>query len=319
VLVDPHVTRPLPFAGLGYVDFDFLGTGAQVNGFFGGVFAQLAWAVPSLGGSRWQVHGSGFAVLASYNDRAFASGVERHEQNLRQRPARLALGVARPLGGRTRLRAGYELDYTRLERAETTAPDFVVPASPVEHGIRVALEAQRGAWSADAWWNLGRRQGWRAWGFPGTEPGGRVVQRFGASAGRSFVLPPKGVARVEASWMGGRGLDRFSRYGFDGFQNRLRGYPAATVRYDRGAVGHGVLTWNAARALRLDGFLDVARVRDAGWGPRARTYVGVGAAVEAPLPMRALAAVEWGYGFQARGAAGETGTHVVRVTAYKTF
>jgi hypothetical protein len=319
VLVDPNIGRPLPFAGVSYVDFDFLRTGAQVNGFFGGVFASLSWTLPSLGGSRWQAHGSGFAVLASYNDRAFSGGVERYEENLRQKPARLALGVARPLWGQTRLRLGYEVDYTRLGRADTTAAEFVVPVSPLVHGIRVGLEAHGGPWSAEAWWNGAVRQRWEAWGFSGSEPGGAAFQRFGASAARSFVLSPRAVARVDAAWMGGRGLDRFSRYGFDGFQNTLRGYPTATVRYDHGGVVRGALTCNAARKVRLDGFLDAARVRDPGIDPRSRTYVGVGAGLEAPLPLRALASVEWGYGFQARGRSGQHGAHVVRVTAYKVF
>ena len=37
-------------AALSYLDFDFLGTGAQVNAFFAGAFLQGAVAVPSLGG-----------------------------------------------------------------------------------------------------------------------------------------------------------------------------------------------------------------------------------------------------------------------------
>jgi hypothetical protein len=319
VLVDPNISRPLPFAGLSYLDLDFLGTGAQVNAFFGGAFAQLAWTVPSLGGSRWQAHGSGFAVLASYNDRAFSGGLERYEENLRQRPARLALGVARPLGDATRLRVDYELEYTRLARADTTAAEFVVPVNPVVHGIRVALEAQRGPWSASAWWNGARRQRWAPWGLSASEAGAAGFQRFGASAARSFVLSPGAVARLDAAWMAGRGLDRFSRFAFDGFENRLRGYPSATIRYDHGGVVRGALTWNAGKRVRLDGFLDAARVRDPGSGPRPRTYLGVGAGFEAPLPLQFLASVEWGYGVQARGGDGGTGTHVVRVTAYKVF
>ena len=280
VLVDPNISRPLPFAGLSYLDFDFLGTGAQVNASFGGAFAQLAWTVPSLLGSRWQAHGTGFAVLGSYNDRAFSGGLERYEENLRQRPARLALGVGRPLGDATRLRVEYELEYTRLARADTTAPEFVVPVSPVVHGIRVALEAQRGPWSASAWWNGAHRQRWAPWGLAASEPGAAGFQRFGASAARSFVLSAGAVARLDAAWMGGYGLDRFSRYAFDGFENRLRGYPSATIRYDRGGVARGALTWNAGKRLRLDGFVDAARVRDPGpvpgrghtwaWGPASR-------------------------------------------------
>lgn len=319
MLVDPNISRPLPFAGLSYLDLDFLGTGAQVNASFGGAFAQVGWTVPSLGGSRWQAHGSGFAVLASYNDRAFSGGLERYEENLRQRPARLAVGVARPLGDVTRLRVDYELEYTRLARADTTAADFVVPASPVVHGLRVALEVQRGPWSASAWWNGARRQRWAPWGFSASEAGAVGFERFGASAARSFVLSPGAVARLDAAWMAGRGLDRFSRYAFDGFENRLRGYPGATIRYDRGGVARGALTWNAGKRVRLDGFVDAARVRDPGFGPRPRTYLGVGAGFEAPLPLRSLVSVEWGYGVQARGQDGGTGTHVVRVTAYKVF
>jgi hypothetical protein len=319
VLVDPNISRPLPFAGLSYVDFDFLGTGSQLNGLFGGVFAQLAWAHPSLGGSRWQLHGSGLAIFASYNDRAFTGGTERYEENLRQRPARLSIGAARPLSERSRVRLSYELAYTRLGRADTTAAEFVVPVSPVVHGLRVAVETQRGPWTAGAWWNPARRQTWRPWGVLGSERGVSGFQRFGLSAARSFVLSPRSVARLEALWMAGRGLDRFSRYAFDGFENRLRGYPSAAVRYDRGTVAHGVVTCNAARHLRLDGFLDAARVRDPAFGPGSRTYVGAGAAPEAPLPLGALASVEWGYGFQARGRAGDVGTHVVRVTGYKVF
>ena len=34
----------------------------------------------------------------------------------------------------------------------------------------------------------------------------------------------------------GSDLDRFSRYALGTFDNRLRGYPSALIRYDRGAV-----------------------------------------------------------------------------------
>ena len=119
--------------------------------------------------------------------------------------------------------------------------------------------------------------------------------------------------------MGGRDLDRFSRYSFGTFDNRLHGYPAALIRYDRGAVLRSALGWSAARALRIDGFLDTAQVRDPGFGSRSRNYTGFGAALEAPAPFHMLAAVEWGYGIRGINANGTTGTHVVRVTAYKVF
>jgi hypothetical protein len=133
------------------------------------------------------------------------------------------------------------------------------------------------------------------------------------------VFSPRLVGRVEAAYMTGRDLDRFSRYTFGSFDNRLRGYPSALIRYDRGAVVRGSAAWSAGRLLRLDGFLDSAYVRDPGFGPHGRSYSGVGAAAEVPAPFGTLVAVEWGYGFQGLNSDGRRGTQVLRVTGYKIF
>jgi hypothetical protein len=321
-IVDPNIKAPLPFAGLSYLDFDFLGTGAQVNAFFAVAFAQAAVAVPSLGGTRWQLHGTAFATLAEYNDRSFRQGVEQYEENLRQRPARLSLAVVRPLSPRWRARVGYELGYTRLRRSDLTSPRFVEPVSPLVHALRLSLEGQRGPWTATAWWSPARRQRWRTWGWTG-DPAGAAsdasFQRFGATLERSFVLTPAALVRVEAAWMSGTGLDRFSRFGFDAFENRLRGYPSAGLRFDRGGVLRTAAAWNVAPALRLSAFADTALARDPGFGQALRGYSGVGAGMEAPLPWKALAAGEWGYGFQGRDREGGRGTHVFRITVYRIF
>jgi len=322
VLVDPNIDHPLPFAGLSYLDFDFLGSGAQVNAFFGGAFAQLAFAVPSLRGTRLQLHGAGFATLAEYNDRSFRNGVEIYGEDVRQRPARFALGLLHPLGPRWRARADYELTCTRYRRADFADPAFAPPASAPVHGVRLALEAQEGPWSASFWWGAARRQRWPEWGVPGNpefRAGAIGFQRYGAELARSFVFSPRLVGRAEVAWMAGRDLDRFSRFSFDGFDNRLRGYPSAGLRYDRGAVLRTAGSWNAWRRLRLDGFLDGAFLRDPGFGASEKGYLGAGAGLETALPKGLLLAVEWGYGFQARDRDGNKGVYVFRATAYKIF
>ena len=322
VLVDPNIDHPLPFAGLSYLDFDFLGTGAQVNAFFGGAFAQLAFAVPSLGGTRLQLHGAGFATVVEYNDRSFRHGLEIYDEDVRQRPARFALGLLHPLGPRWRARADYELSYTRYRRADFADPAFAPPASTPVHGLRLALEAQEGPWSASFWWGAARRQRWPEWGLPGNpefHAGAIGFQRYGAELARSFVLSPRFVGRAELAWMAGRDLDRFSRFTFDGFDNRLRGYPSAGLRFDRGSVLRTAVSWNAWRRLRIDGFLDGAFVRDPGFGSGEKAYAGAGAGLETALPRGLLLAVEWGYGFQARDRDGNRGAHVLRATAYKIF
>lgn len=322
VILDPNISVPLPFAGLSYVDFNLFGTGTQLSAFFGGSYGQLAFSVPSLGGSRWQLAGRAFGIASSYNDRSFRNGREIYAENIRQRPGQASVWLLRSLTPLISVRLGYDLDYTRLARGELTAPTFEAPANQMVHGARVALDAQRAGWNASLWWNPAVRSGWRAWGFPGSadyRPSHRDFQRYGASLARSAVITPRVVARVEGAWMAGRDLDRFSRYTFGTFDNRLRGYPSALIRYDRGAVVRSALAWSAGKLARFDGFVDSAMVRDPGFGRRLRNYTGVGAAAEVPAPFGTLLALEWGYGFRGVNGDGSLGTQVVRISAFKVF
>lgn len=320
-IVDPNISHPLPFAGISYVDFDLFGTGTQFNGFYGGTFGQLALSVPALAGSRWQLAGRAFGIATSFNDRAFVNGKEQYDRNIEQRPLHGSIWVMRPLTPRVSIRAGYELDLVHYSASGTTSSEFMVPAAQVVHALRIGLELHRAGWNASAWWSPAMRTGWRAWGTGGAEfeSRHRDFQRYGVSLARSVVLTPALVGRIETSGMGGRDLDRFSRYAFGAFDNRLRGYPAALIRYDRGAVVRGALAWSAAPRLRIDGFVDSAFVRDPGLGRNYQQFTGLGAAMETPAPFGTIVAGEWGYGIQGRTVDGTRGTHVFRVTAYKVF
>jgi hypothetical protein len=144
-------------------------------------------------------------------------------------------------------------------------------------------------------------------------------ERFGASLLRSQAWSRRVTTRIEAAVMGSRGLDRFSRYAFGTFDNRLRGYPSALIRYDRGGVIRTAAAVSVFRVMRLDGFADSALVHDPGFGPGLRHYTGLGAAVEAPAPFGTLVAVEWGYGLQGINTNGRRGTQVLRLSGYKVF
>ncbi len=125
------------------------------------------------------------------------------------------------------------------------------------------------------------RHRWREWGEqPASIDQARAFQRFGTLVARTLTPGRTLASRVEASWMDGVDLDRFSRYSFGAFDNRLR---------------------------------------DTGFGGRARGYPGAGAAVEVGGPFRTLWSVEWGYGFRGRRECGRLGTQALRVTGYRTF
>ena len=321
-IVDPNISTPLPFAGLSYVDFDLFGTGTQFNGFFGGTFGQLAFSVPSIKGTRWQVAGRAFGIASAYNDRAFENGREMYAENVRQRPAHASVWLVRPVSARLSIRAGYELDYTHYDRSESTDVGFAVPAAQLAHALRLSVDFHQAGWNASAWWSPAVRTGWRPWGR--TDSGDYQArhgdyQRYGLSLGRSAAVTPRLVAHVEGNWMSGHDLDRFSRFAFGAFDNQLHGYPSALIRYDRGAVVRNALAWSAGRRLRLDGFADFAFVEDPGFGRGFRPFTGIGGAIETPAPFGTLLAGEWGFGVQGRNSDGGRGTHVFRITAYKVF
>ena len=318
VLIDPNITVPLPFAGLSYVDLNLFGTGTQLNAFFGGSYGQLSWSVPSIGNSQWQAHGRAFGILARYNDRSFHAGVEHYAENITQRPAHLSAGLVRRVTSRVRVRMDYELDYTAFDRAATTSAAFVVPVNALVHGLLTAVEGESGPWSVRAWWNPAARQRWSSWGIEGAEESARTFQRFGMVVARTLALGRTVGSRVEVAWMDSVDLDRFSRYSFGAFENRLRGYPTASIRYDRGAVARSVTSWSS-RGWRIDAFADMAVVKDPGFGAAYRGYPGAGAAFEAGGPFRTLWSVEWGYGFHGRREDGGTGTQALRVTGYRSF
>jgi hypothetical protein len=320
VIVDPNISIPLPFAGLSYIDFNLFGTGTQFSGFYGGSYGQLAFSAPSVRGTRWQIAGRAFGIASSYNDRAFEHGLERYDRGIRQRPAQVAVWTLRPLSSRTALRLEYDWDYNRYARADVTAPEFHVPRNQNAHAAKIGLDAQRAGWQATAWVSHAHRIGWREWGIPGDDD--RALhsdyQRYGATLLRSAAITPSFTTRVDGAVMGGRHLDRFSRYTFGTFDNRLHGYPSALVRYDHGGVARTAAAWTIG-VVRLDGFGDLAFVHDPAFGPGLRRYAGTGAALEAPGPFRTLLSLEWGYGFQGIDTNGRKGTHVFRLSGYKVF
>ena len=314
VLADPGIDGLLPYVGLGYLDLDVLGTGTRLNAFAAGPFVQAAWSAPVRG---WQVEARAFASLVEYNDRSFRNGAERYDENVRQRPASGSLEALAP-PGRWRARVAYDVARPGLRRGPDTAAAFVAPANPTVHSLRLGLETEAAGWSLSAWGSASRRSAWTSWGTEAAAvDDARDFQKAGLRAARAFVLAPRAVARLDLAAMAGRDLDRFSRFAFDGLENRLHGAPLASVRFDRGLVLRTSVSTALARGLRADGFVDAALVRDPTLGGGARAFPGLGAALQGSLRGALSLGLEWGYGPRSRDGEGRPGAHVWRLTAYK--
>ena len=181
-----------------------------------------------------------------------------------------------------------------------------------------AIEGQRAGWARD-------RSGGPRGGSDGSRgamsPALRRItpdddyQRFGATISRS--IRSRRARRASRGGLDdGRDLDRFSRYAFGTFDNRLRGYPSALIRYDRGGVLRGA-AWAADGSCGWT----VCRhrlVHDPGFGP------GFGELHRHRRPLRSARAVRharrgrMGLRFQGE-CQGPLGTQVIRISGYKVF
>jgi hypothetical protein len=136
------------------------------------------------------------------------------------------------------------------------------------------------------------------------------------------LFSPRVTTRIEAAVMGGRDLDRFSRFAF-GHRSTTgcRAIPSALVRYDRGAVPQdGGRRGRPRRWLRLDAFGRYGRgASDPGFGPGLRITPAFGAASRRPAPFGHAQSPSSGIRRQGVNAERRRGTHVVRISGYKVF
>jgi hypothetical protein len=320
VLLDPGIDHPLPFLGGSWSELDLFGSGSQLSAQLGGAFARVGFTRPEIGGPDWHLRAEAAGAIVEYNDRSFREGVERHDEVLRQRPLRATLLLERRLGSRLRARIGYELSFTRLRAGADTAATFRVPRSPLTHGLRTELHGERGPFAASLWSVLARRASWHAWGHPGGEGDDvrRDSLRGGLTLSRVLLARPRAQARLHLEGTAGRGLDRFSRFGFDAFENRLAGYATNALRHDGALVGRLAFAATPHSRLRLAGFVDGARVRHSSAASGSANHGGAGLTAETPLGPLVLSA-EWARGFAAPTQHGPAGPSVVRVAVFAAF
>ncbi|HEY3176067.1 MAG TPA: hypothetical protein VGK94_09970 [Candidatus Polarisedimenticolia bacterium] len=242
-----------PFVGLNYFDFNWRGTGTQLDVAFAGALLDVVWTDPALGKSRWElsVEGRGVAMPDSFK-KVSDSGRET-EEDLRVLEERLYLTVGRRLGSYQKVELGTELAYDNYDRRDTTDPDFKLPPTRPAVTLSPRWRYLRSGYSLDLWFSQGRRFGWGDWGLqPDPDPNAVVpanprpeggsgddlsFQRWGVGLLKSFYSSRMQKLSVGGGLMAGRDLDRFSRYRIGEFRNaRVRGYNGYDVSFDRGAT-----------------------------------------------------------------------------------
>ncbi len=282
VFWDDALDYPVPLAGVNYFDLDFRGGKRQLNAFFGGVLGIVSYADPRLFGSDFDLGANLFAFAIPLGDTVYRDGDEIPGEEVRALPARLSLHLGHPLGSYGKLGASYEAAYSNFQQADETAPGFRLPSDHVEHRFGLDLQLSRAGYRLRLGGSLHRRSEWEPWGFPGNpeyDPEAREYETWEVAASKNWYLADFRKVGLELNYLGGSGLDRFSKYGFGYFGgNRVHGYQIGKVRAEEAWAAHLTYGFEVGQLLRLDAIGDVAWATDAASGLDRELLAGVGLA-----------------------------------------
>jgi hypothetical protein len=303
------VDFPIPFIGLDYFDYDFRGRGQQVNLFLAGAANLLTWADPALGRSRLDLSADLSLVGFATTDRFFVAGEEREDAEIKSRSQSLSVTLGVPLGRFLKFRGTYGLRYENFQAGEDMAGDFIQPQDTLVHSADLDLQLNRRGFTATADMRGFRRVDWELWGDP--NPGSDLVDSrvgdFSAdfqdyalwsfSVSQDFFLKEFQKVGLSAIWLDGSDLDRFSRYQFSFFGEklRLRGFSGSGVRFDQGVLARVRYTFNLADVVTFEAGIDHARVENLPADEGYQDHTGIGVAGKFLGPWGLIIKLEYGY------------------------
>ena len=135
--------------------------------------------------------------------------------------------------------------------------------------------------------SFGSRADWKEWGDPRNTDtprqeffeGSKDFVLYEGTVSKDFFLPLNQKVHTSLNLAGGSDLDRFSKYHFGFFGNRVRGFSGAGIRYTQGARAQVQYAFNLGQVIRFDATVDHARPTDdyqnlTGFGISGQTILG---------------------------------------------
>jgi hypothetical protein len=280
VFYDDALDYPLPLAGLNYFNFDFKGTGKQVNLFFAGALLTANVSEPRLFGSRFDAGADIFALAIPTTDSLFRDNREVDAEDVEQRVGTVGFKLGHPIGNFVKVGAEYEILSLNYGKADDTADDFVIPSDNFLHALELSASFARSGYRLSANGSYNRRSKWELWGLPGNpdfSEDKRDFLRWEARASKNWYLPSFQKVGLELDYSSGSELDRFSKYQFGFFGGtRVHGYQSNRVRATEVWAGHASYGFEIGQAFRLEAIGDAALATDEDTGLDRELLGGLG-------------------------------------------
>jgi hypothetical protein len=317
----------LPFAGADFFDFDFHGTGTQMNIVWAGPFLDLSWTDPHLTDPEGDHAPVALTLAGSFDGiprkdrRATDLGTDAGE-DVDIYPEGLRADLSVPIGRFFKWTLEPHLNYSVFRRRSDTSDAFVLPASTSEETLLARLELNRAGVIAAAWGEAGHRDRWPAWGLAGSpfDPRDRDFTRRGLELSKSFYFGRLTKWSLGASAYDGASLDRFSSFQLGDFRtSRVRGFNGSGIHFDRGLVANTSFAFTIHSAMRVDLGAESGWIHnEPDFGPGYERVVGGGFGLEFSGPWDTLVNVRFGYGFSStipdKGGGGD-----FRIVFFRTF
>ncbi|MEA2558592.1 MAG: hypothetical protein QOH06_96 [Acidobacteriota bacterium] len=298
VFYDDALDFPLPLGGINYFNFDFRGTGKQVNLFFAGALLTLNAAEPRLFGSKFDLGADLFALAIPFTDNVFRDDKEIFAEEIEQRTGSFGLKLGRPLGNFVKLGLEYDVLFLNYGESDNTGEGFVLPSDNMTHSVELSGTFSRSGYGFSIHGGMSRRSEWDPWGFPGSpdfEEPQQEFARWGARASKNWYLPRFQKIGAEIDYVSGSDLDRFSKYQFGFFgSTRVHGYQSNRVRAEEAIATHLSYGFEIGELLRLDAVGDMAWATDEAAGLDNEMLAGVGLAGSFMGPWQTLVNLDVG-------------------------
>jgi len=298
VFYDDALDFPLPLGGINYFNFDFRGTGKQVNLFFAGALLTLNAAEPRLFGSKFDLGADLFALAIPFTDNVFRDDKEIFAEEIEQRTGSFGLKLGRPLGNFVKLGLEYDVLFLNYGESDNTGEGFVLPSDNMTHSVELSGTFSRSGYGFSIHGGMSRRSEWDPWGFPGSpdfEEPQQEFARWGARASKNWYLPRFQKIGAEIDYVSGSDLDRFSKYQFGFFgSTRVHGYQSNRVRAEEAIATHLSYGFEIGEFLRLDAVGDMAWATDEASGLDNEMLAGVGLAGSFMGPWQTLVNLDVG-------------------------
>jgi hypothetical protein len=292
---------PIPLAGVNYFNRDLFGRNIQANVFYGGVLGFGNISNPDLFGSGLEGSADIFLQGFSGTDRPIRNGREVDREGVDRVGQNFELGLGLPFADHWKMKWTAGVRFEGYAHDEETRRDFVIPTDTLVTVVGMEAEYNRAAWRIGGSIHASDRSRWEPWGVPGnpefSEDAKDFVSYEGA-ASKDFFLPLNQKIHAELSAAGGGDLDRFSKYRFDYFGNRLRGFGGAGMRYTNGAKAQLQYAFNLGNVIRFEATLDHARVKDRedplGGNVGFRNFTGFGLSGQTIVGPNLILTLDWG-------------------------